>query len=879
MRLSIRSMALLTILVPMLLPPLVLSMWHTGQRMRDVRSGLSARGEHEVRYLADAGWLALLVGDGDALQRLAAGNLAGADVAVARLFLDVDGQVLAAAGDPREVELARRCFGAAGCQNEVPRQVFAHAVYTSSGVPEGGMELGSGPARVAEPIGTVLLSVDLQRLESIQRAMLRDSALVTLGALLLAWIVAGYFSRRLTGPMQRLSAVVARIQNGELDARTVPSGSGELRELERGINAMADRVEASSRELTRRVDEATFELSRALFEREQRNRELDAALERAESASRAKDLFLARMSHELRTPLATVTGYARLMLHARSEEQREDFHRTLEQASQILVATVDDVLTFVKLEEGSLPLELREFDLEACLEDAVRMQAPAAHAKGLDIVCHTGGELPCRVLGDSLRLSQILANLISNAIKFTPRGVVSMHASVVGERLLRVVVNDTGVGIPPESIPRLFHPFVQGDESITRRFGGSGLGLSITQSLVQALGGQIELRANLDGGTCVTVALPLTLPERSAPAALLLPRLRVALAYGCDSPHLEVLREYLGGCFELREFSAAQMLSVIAAGTDDWVADVCLALGDAVADACRGALPASVALVRLQRVEVAVEAADLHQGCTVTLPLRRRELLAACLRGSGSMDRVDGRRCGTAADNEADALGAYCLVVEDNAMNRRMIGAQLRALGVRVSEVGSGVEALELLARLSPDIVFVDVHMPGMDGVTLVRQVRKRFPELPVYALTANVIGSEERALGEAGVRAVLYKPLDITRLLEVLREHSTGEQGWQVAVRPGVVEAEVEQEVQRLFDVVCDAVDAGNRAVGADAAHQLLGVARLFTRGELAECCLGLELAMRDDDEDRIRQEVENLSIIMRANHDAVRSKSGRTV
>src|SRR5690606_38958095 len=142
--------------------------------------------------------------------------------------------------------------------------------------------------------------------------------------------------------------------------------------------------------------------------------------------------------------------------------------------------------------------------------------------------------------------------------------------------------------------------------------------------------------------------------------------------------------------------------------------------------------------------------------------------------------------------------------------------------------------------------------------------IRDRFPVLPVYALTANVIGSEERALADAGVRAVLYKPLDIARLLEVLRAHAPDERGWRVENHPGVADADVVQEIRLLFDTVCAAVDADDRALAADAAHQLLGVARLFTCGELADSCLELELALRDPDGDRVRQEIENLAILM---------------
>lgn len=329
------------------------------------------------------------------------------------------------------------------------------------------------------------------------------------------------------------------------------------------------------------------------------------------------------------------------------------------------------------------------------------MQAPTAHAKGLDIVCHIATGLPCCVIGDSLRLSQVLTNLISNAIKFTLAGSVTVQAGIEGDTVLRVVVVDTGIGIASEAVPQLFRPFVQGDESVTRRFGGSeDLGLSISASLVRALGGQIDLQSNPGEGTRVTVRLPLALPGCGTAVSAPLPRLRVALACSPGNPPTSrALRDYLGACFELREFVDARTLCAVVAGADAWVPDLWLSFGESEIEACEEVLPASVLLVQLQRVEADVDAArSSHCHSVVSLPLRRRELLAACLQSSGNVGRVAASCCSESADDGERALASHCLVVEDNALNLRMIATQLRTLGVRVSEARSGAEALELLS-------------------------------------------------------------------------------------------------------------------------------------------------------------------------------------
>ncbi len=556
MKLGIRSSALLMILIPTLLPALALSSWLTRERVNDARMALESRGERESMYLANASELALLVGDSETLQRLAESNLRPSDAAMAVLFLDNEGRVLAAAGAAWEIGLARQCWmRAADCSGGEQRYLFDRAVQASDVAEDVTAFDGTERPRTADPqtIGRVVLSFDPHELAGIQRALLLNSALITMAALLIAAVLAQLFTRRLTEPIRRLSIVVARIRAGELSARTMPGGAGELRELEEGVNAMADQVEVASAELNRRVDEAISELSDAFIEGKLRNQELDRALLRAEAASRAKDLFLARMSHELRTPLNTVTGFAQLMHQSESPEQRADFYRAIAQSSGILIRTVDDILDFVKLESGAMQLERREFDLESCVEDAVMMQALVANRKGLELVCHFGRGLPSRVIGDSLRLSQVLGNLISNAIKFTRAGHVVVEVCIppeaTGERRLLFEVRDTGIGIAPQSVQHLFQPFTQADESMTRRFGGSGLGLSITSRIVEAFGGSIALHSEAGVGTHarVEIALPSVDSRPDQPAALLDARIWLLCASG--SPHRAVLHDYLERSF------------------------------------------------------------------------------------------------------------------------------------------------------------------------------------------------------------------------------------------------------------------------------------------------------------------------------------------
>ena len=845
MKRSIRSTAFLAVLLPTLAPALALSVWFTASRLDGAQAELQARGERESAYLAGAAELALLVGDDTALSRLAESNIRAPGAARVVLFLDASGGVLASAGSPREVALALNCWRAsADCAGDGQRRLFGKEVVSQAEL-DAAPPFGANPSGASASGGTVLgkvvLSFDPEELASLQRALFVNAALSTTVALLAAFFIAGLAATRLSAPMQQLLTVVSRIRAGDLSARTDPRGTGELRELEEGINAMADKVESGAADLNRKIDEATAVIALSNLELERQNRELDSALAGSHAANRAKDLFLARMSHELRTPLSTVVGYARLMQQSQSPAQREEFYRPIAQASGILQRTVDDILDLVRLESGSVSLERRPFDLVACIEDAALMYAPAAHRKGLVVLSHVGRELPGRVAGDAIRLSQVLANLLSNAVKFTEQGGIEVIAEVLvrsgDEVRVRIEISDTGTGIAPEGVSQLFQPFAQADESITRRFGGSGLGLSISARIVDALKGSIRLDSHLGEGTRAVVEIPFRVLDEATPPGPL-EGLSVRVLADAASPHVWVVQDYLqaAGCrVELRPWSIAGVPAP----------DISICIEDQPLLRWQ---PPPGPVLRLLPVEQTgtLSPAEL-EGC-LALPLRRADLLAACARLSGRNRAPANPEAVVQTPPARAPIALRCLLVEDNELNRRMLTTSLSDTGVCVLAAADGHEALSLLQSRSVDLVLLDVHMPGMDGVTLAHEIRRADPALPLYALTANVVGSEESALREAGVAEILYKPVDEERLRAVLLRHEETAECSLVRA-PGVGRDEILDELQRLERGVSLALAAGEAARARELAHQLLGAARLFTRGELVPRCLLLELATRDGD------------------------------
>lgn len=540
MKLSIRRTVLIATLLPVLALSAIVAVYLVRWLLDDAQVQMETTAKHSMDYLAEASRFSLLVGDKRALTSLAEGSIGAAQDAVAVIFLEADGRRIAAIGDADEVAILGACQPEpTACRATHNRHVASRRITALNVEPVEGLELADvdseTPAGELASIGSILMAFDLQRLQEQQRGRLFNGAVMMAIAALIGMLLASILSRRLTGPIRGLSTVVAQIQQGQLDARTRPTGSGELRELEDGVNRMAQQVEEANVLLQTRVQEATAELSRTLSDLEQRNQDIDAARRRAEQANLAKDLFLARMSHELRTPLSSVVGYAKLLRDEDSPARRTQFADLVDRGAALLTATIDDILNFVKLQSDSLQLEQREFDLPACLESVVILHGPVAHAKNLELDCMLDNDLPLRVRGDSVRLSQILNNLLSNAVKFTSCGWVQVRASAGpvedGRCNLESIVSDSGIGIADVDLEQLFEPFTQADESTTRRFGGTGLGLSITRRLARLMDGDIDLRGRDGEGSEAKARVVLDVVQ-TAPAARIWSSSPIVLAAG-----------------------------------------------------------------------------------------------------------------------------------------------------------------------------------------------------------------------------------------------------------------------------------------------------------------------------------------------------------
>ncbi|ATX77352.1 response regulator [Reinekea forsetii] len=603
------------------------------------------------------------------------------------------------------------------------------------------------------------------------------------------FIIAGiafYLNRAIIRPVHHMIRTVIEIREGNLESRVPTHSKGELRELEVGINAMAETIKDAYNEMQNSVEQATLDLRETLETIEIQNIELDMARRDAQRANQVKTEFLANMSHEIRTPLNGILGFARLLGRSNLTKKQADQVDTIMSSSQVLLTIINDVLDFCKIEAGKLTLDNRSSNLRVAIEEVLAMLNPASAAKNLEVVSLFYNDVPEQLIFDPLRLKQVLTNLISNAIKFTNDGSVVVRTMIEqhqGHKVtVRVSVTDTGIGLTKIQQKTLFQAFSQADSSTAREFGGTGLGLVISKRLVEQMGGDIGLESQKDKGSTFwfNIRADIAPAVQQPPKLTALVGLTVAVVEQREMSRLAFRHQFEGWgamTFELntpaeliahleQNISPRPNIAVIALAQQPTDDELCRALFKIERDL------ACPALVIADGSDDDISARLVEQGSQfyLTSPVRNSDLYQTVKQMI--TPHIDNPNAKTELQLRDLKSTIKVLAVDDNAANLKLIVTLLEDIGVAVDAAAGGEEALNKARVQAYDLIFMDIQMPTMDGLSATRQIRKielKPQRVPIVALTAHALADEREAMLVAGMDDYLAKPIDEDQLHKTL--------------------------------------------------------------------------------------------------------------